>query len=222
MEAGRFLNENNEKLLRLSLNEFSIRLASDSPTPGGGSAAAYAACMGASLISMASEIILKKEQAPDRTAKLKAISKRAEELRMICAGLVEADAKAYAPVAKAYALPKQTAEEERSRSAAIQEALKMASQTPLGTVEACVDLLGLTGRIASFGESSIISDIETAIHLGYCALHSAAGNVRINLHGIKDPRYVQSRLEKLDKMMREASDIYERTLSDVRARARLQ
>ncbi len=213
------MDHQDETLPDLTLNEFSNRLASGSPPPGGGSAAAFAASMAAGLVSMVAKIILKKEQAPDRIAKLTAILKGAEELRTLLADLVQADANAFAPVAAAYRLPKETDEEKKARSTAVQHALIGACQTPIRTVEACVELLRLAQQTSGFGGSSIISDVETAIHLGYCALRSAFGNVRINLGGIRDADFVKSQLEKLEETVREGSNIYEKTLSDVNVRA---
>jgi len=200
------------------LDEFSSRLSSGSPPPGGGSAAAYAACMASSLVSMVAKIVLSKEKMEDRTAKLKAISKKSEELRVLFAGLVEDDAIAFEPVAAAYRLPKETGEEKRARSTAVQVALRGACQTSIRTVEASVELLSLAQQISGFGGSSIICDVETAIHLGYCALQSAFANASSNIRAIKDAEFVQSQLEKLQKTVRKGSDCHEKTLVDVRVR----
>jgi formiminotetrahydrofolate cyclodeaminase len=57
--------------------------------------------MAASLVCMVSKIVSRKENVTDLAAKLEATTRRSEELRKLFAGLVEADATAFGPVAAA-------------------------------------------------------------------------------------------------------------------------
>jgi formiminotetrahydrofolate cyclodeaminase len=169
---------------------------------------------------MVAKIVLKKEETGDRTAKLTAISEKSEELKTLFAGLVDTDAAAFEPVAAAYGLPKATDEEKIARSAAVQAALRGACETSNRTVESSVELLGLAQQISGFGGSSIMCDVETAVHLGYCALRSAFANASSNVRGVKDTEFVQSRLEKLKESLRKGSEISEDTLSALTSRMR--
>ncbi|TMC56506.1 MAG: cyclodeaminase/cyclohydrolase family protein, partial [Chloroflexi bacterium] len=93
-----------ERFVDRTLRAFSDDIASDAPVPGGGSASAFAGAMGAALAAMVARIASKKsndEALRDYIAEMDNL--RADFLR-----LVDDDSAAYAGVAEAMKLPRNT------------------------------------------------------------------------------------------------------------------
>ncbi|MEE9341699.1 MAG: cyclodeaminase/cyclohydrolase family protein, partial [Thermoplasmata archaeon] len=105
------------------MDEFIEKVASDSPTPGGGSVSALASSLGCALNEMVSRISLKKESDQGVTGELQTALNGSGELRTRLASLVDEDAQAYQAVMDSYSLPKGTEEEREKRTTAIQDAL---------------------------------------------------------------------------------------------------
>jgi hypothetical protein len=106
------------------LQEFLDGLASKSPTPGGGSAAAIIGAMGAALVSMVCNLTVGKAGYSTVEEDMKSMLNEAEALRTRLTDMVRADVEAFDRVMAAYRLPKENDEQKQVRSAAIQEALK--------------------------------------------------------------------------------------------------
>src|ERR687886_2453355 len=68
--------------LQLSVCEFGERLASNAPTPGGGSAAALGGALGAGLVSMVCNFTVGREKYADVEEEMQAVLRRSEELRL--------------------------------------------------------------------------------------------------------------------------------------------
>ena len=87
----------------LSLREFSDALASDAPTPGGGSAAAVAASLAAALVCMVTRLSQGRPRyAPYEQTHTRALE-AAEQARSRFLELADADASAYAALVQARA-----------------------------------------------------------------------------------------------------------------------
>lgn len=94
---------------------FIDELASKAPTPGGGGASAYCGALAAALSSMVCNLTLGKaaysavqDEVQDCCDQLSALIDHLIEL-------VEEDANAFAPLAAAYGMPRETPEEQRSK-----------------------------------------------------------------------------------------------------------
>lgn len=116
-----------KKFKDYNLDEFTAKLASDSPTPGGGSVAGLSASLGASLIEMV--INLTDNDSLEKNKK-ELSKKRKEALE-----LIDKDAESFNEVMKAYKMPKDSKSDKEKRSEAIQEGLYKASLTPLDTMK---------------------------------------------------------------------------------------
>jgi len=184
-----------------TLTDFLDGLASKAATPGGGAAAALAGAMGAALVSMVCNLTIGKKKYADVEEEMKAVLERSEALRARLLDLVEEDVTAFDKVSAAYRMPKGTDEEKAARSAAIQEALKIAEVTPMKTAEACADVLELSVIVAEKGNKNVVSDAGTAAMMAVGGLFSAAFNVKINLAGIKDAAFVEQETERLKKCL---------------------
>lgn len=182
------------------MEDFLEAVASDCPTPGGGSVAAVEGAFAASLVEMISRLTLGKEKFKEHEALMSSSLEEAYRLRMQLLELTDLDTEAYDNVTAAYRMPKGSDEEKAVRSSAIQHALKMATNIPLETMQraqACLDIIGrIKGRI----NPNCDSDLNVAELSARASLQGAWQNVLTNLDGIKDPEFVEK--TKNDCLMR--------------------
>jgi formiminotetrahydrofolate cyclodeaminase len=184
-----------------SLQTFLDELASKSSTPGGGSAAAIMGAMGAALVSMVCNLTIGKKNYAEVEEELKSVLAQAEELRERLTDMIRADIEVFNQVMGAYAMSKDTEEQQALRSEAIQSALRAATEVPLSCARACAEAIELSKVIAEKGNLNVISDAGVAVLAAYAALRSAALNVYINVKGIKDQVFVEERLAELNRIL---------------------
>ena len=111
------------KLAEMRVEQFGEMLSSDAPAPGGGSAAALEAAMGAGLVAMVCRLTEEKAQFARYRAELLALRQRVEDLRLALLDVMDQDTDAFLQVSRAFPMPKATDEERAARSAAIQNGL---------------------------------------------------------------------------------------------------
>jgi len=184
-----------------SLPQFLDGLASKSPTPGGGGAAAVMGAMGAALVSMVCNLTLGKKDYAAVEAEMQATLAQAEELRARLTAMIQADAESFGQVMAAYGLPKETDGEKQARAEAIQAALKAATEVPLACAKACSEVIELSRVVADKGNKNVVSDAGVAVLAGYAGLKSAALNVYVNVGSIKDERFVHGRVSELNAIL---------------------
>ncbi|MEQ1637359.1 MAG: methenyltetrahydrofolate cyclohydrolase [Methylococcales bacterium] len=187
-----------------SLQLFLDQLASKAATPGGGGAAAVMGAQAAALVSMVCNLTLGKPKYIAVEADMQALLQQAERLRENLTNMIKADADVFDCVMAAYGLPKETDAEKTSRSAAIQAALKAATQVPLACAKACAETIKLSQIAAEKGNINVISDAGVAAMAGFGALKSAALNVYINTGALKDRDFAEARLAELDALLKDA------------------
>jgi formiminotetrahydrofolate cyclodeaminase len=184
-----------------SLQQFLDELASKSATPGGGSAAAIMGAMGAALVSMVGNLTIGKKNYEMVEPEMRAAIARAEELRSQATDLIRADIEAFDRVMAAYALPRDTEEQKAARSAAIQEALKAATEVPLLCAALSMEIIALSQVVAEKGNRNVVSDAGVAVMAAHAALKSAALNVYVNTKSLKDESFVRDRLDRIEELL---------------------
>lgn len=163
-----------------SLQEFAAALAARTPTPGGGSVAALLAACGAALGAMVCRFTTGTKHAEVEDA-MEEAGARLDAVRARAVRLVDEDAGAYASVAAAMGMPKGSEAEKTSRSKAMQEGLRRASEVPLETMRAAAQALEILAPIATSTNRSVASDLAGAAHCLEGALAIAYANVRVNV-----------------------------------------
>lgn len=201
-----------------SVQTFLDLLASKASTPGGGSAAAIMGAMGAALVSMVCNLTIGKKGHEQVEADLKVALNRAEVLRAELTDMIRADVEVFNQVMAAYGLPKDTDEQKSKRAEAIQKALKAATDVPLGCARACAQVIDLCKPVAEKGNKNVISDAGVAVLVAQAALRSAALNVYINVPGIKDRAFADSRLAQLEGMLKGREALTEEIYQIVKSR----
>jgi formiminotetrahydrofolate cyclodeaminase len=184
-----------------SIEHFLHELASKSPTPGGGSAAAIMGAMGAALVAMVCNLTVGKKNYEDVSEEMAVLLPTLDGLRTRLVDMVAADVAAFDQVMAAYGMPRETDADKQRRSAAIQSALKQATLVPLECARACVEVIGLSRVAAEKGNKNVISDAGVAVVVAHAALRSAALNVRVNTGVIRDEAFVIGALQDLANLM---------------------
>lgn len=175
-------------LIDKKVSNFLNELASNSPTPGGGSVAALAGALGAALISMVGNLTVGKKKYEDVEEEIKRILSSSEKLRYELSQLIEEDVKVFNNFMSTYKMPKETEDEKKVRAEKIQESLIEAAKVPLKVAHKCLDILSLSKEVAEKGNINVVSDAGVAALLAEAALESAILNVKINLKMIKDEK----------------------------------
>lgn len=174
----------------LTLSELLDAFASNQPVPGGGSAAALAGAVGASLLIMVAGLPKTRNGTGEERAALDAAAARIRPLRDQLAALIDRDSEAYTSVMNAFRLPRADEVEKARRTEAIGVAMRAATDAPLETMRVCRQVLREARAIAAGGAASASSDVAVAVELLRTAARGAAFNVDTNLAGIKDSAYV--------------------------------
>lgn len=202
----------------MPLQPFLDQLASGSSTPGGGSAAGVMGAMGAALVSMVCHFTVGREKYAAVDAQMRRVLDEAEAARASLTEAIAADVRVFDQVMAAYGLPKTSDEEKAARSAAIQLALKDATDVPLACARACAEVIRLSAEAAAHGNTNVISDAGVAVMAAYAGLKSAALNVYINVGNIKDTEFTSTRVAELEALLAEAESAVGQIFGVVRAK----
>jgi glutamate formiminotransferase/formiminotetrahydrofolate cyclodeaminase len=201
--------------------DFLNNLSAGTPTPGGGSAAAYSAAMAAALVAMAARLTVKKKKYKDVEKEMWEVIEKADALRAGLTGAVEEDASAYEGVMDAFRLPKSTRKEKDTRKEAIQEATLQATWVPLEVAGKAVEVLHLAAEVAEKGNTNAITDSGTGGALARAALIGAAMNVRINLASLGENPAVKKISFQLEALEKRAAKAEKRLRDALAARGRI-
>ena len=171
-------------LIAKSCADFACALASAEPVPGGGGAAALTGVLAASLGAMAARISAPRKKDPTQKDALEERVHLADAMRQRLLGLIDRDAAGFAPLAAAYAIPK----DDPARPEKLRKASLMACLAPMEMLRCCGDTARLLEELSGLVSPLLLSDVGCAAALCRGALQSAAMNVWVNTRGLKgDP-----------------------------------
>ena len=185
-----------QSLRQLPLDEFLDRLASDSPTPGGGSVAALTGAQAAALGQMVAAFTAGKPKFAAVEPQVRAIAERLARAGGMLRVLINEDATAYGVLNSAFKLDKS----DPQRAGRITRAASLAGSVPLETAALSATALRDLEQLREIGNPLLRSDVEAAIHLARAAMHAAAANVRANL-SLMDKDSAQAMGTQLDALL---------------------
>ena len=197
---------------------FLDELAAPTPTPGGGSAAAYSGAMGAALVAMVARLTIGKEKYAAVADQMAEILKQAERLRTELTAAVDEDAAAFTKVMWAFKLPHNTPKQQSTRMTAIESATLVAAQVPLGVVQNAVLVMALAERVVALGNLNAISDGASGAAMAHAALVSASYNVRINVASLADSTTGESLLSQLKTLEDKAARLEKEVRKSIQVR----
>lgn len=192
----------------MAIGAFLDQLAAKQSTPGGGGAAALTGSQAAALVSMVLNFTVGVKKYADVEEEMQGYLRQSEALRQQLLQLADEDVEAFAAVSACYGMPRATDAEKAARTAALQNALKGAAQTPFKTAQASLEVMKLAGPVGAKGNVNIASDAATALYLANAALKSAIVNVNINLKFIKDDAFVAEWSARRDALLATADALY--------------
>jgi formiminotetrahydrofolate cyclodeaminase len=184
----------------LTLADFAARLASAEPVPGGGSASAVTAALGASLVAMVAELSKGRQKYAQHAALYEAAAPAASALAQDLLDIADEDAEAYQACAIALKLPREAFADKAYRDAQVRATARVAAEVPLRCVERCLDVLALAEMLAGRSNTNASSDLRVASLLTEAAAEGAAENVRVNLPLIGVDEWTEAAEARVDEL----------------------
>ena len=189
-----------------SLSGFIASVASNKPTPGGGSVVAHVGALAAALAQMVAALTIGKKKYASVDAEMKELALRAAALVNQLSALVARDAASYDAVSSAYKLPAEPDDAAARRKAAITKGLLGAAEVPLETARACAEVAELCAVVAAKGNTNAISDAGVGALLAEAACRGAVYNVRINVSALDDKSLGSGLVEEATQLLARTSD----------------
>lgn len=207
-----------KRLQSLTMIGFSEMLASDSPAPGGGSAAAYVGALGASLGAMVGNLSANKRGWEETHTFFSDWAVKGQQARKQLLALVDEDTNAFNSLMEAFRMPKETDEEKKARSAAIERATLRAIESPLNTVRVANAQFEMLFEMADKGNPNSVSDAGVGAVCALAAVEGGWMNVMINLSGLKDKTLAEKIKSEADALFENAKEQKARIVQLVRSK----
>jgi formiminotetrahydrofolate cyclodeaminase len=170
----------------LTLDDFSARLASADPVPGGGSASAVAGSLAGALLAMVAGLSTGRPKYVAFAATIERAGAAGEWARTRLMELADEDATAYSRFAEAMKLPRDSEDQVAARKQAMASAALGACQAPMEVIRECSALVDEIEALAGRSNLNAASDLDVAALLSDAAARGAGANVLINLPMVGD------------------------------------
>lgn len=211
LDAGK---DGADKLTALTVKGFADETLRESPAPGGGSVAAYMGALGAALGTMVANLSAHKPGWDDRWEEFSRWADKGVKLEAELLHLVDEDTEAFNRIMTAFGMPKNTDEDKRLRSEAIQKATLFAAQVPLETMKASFKAFEICKAMAETGNPNSVSDAGVGALAARAAVLGAGLNVKINASSLKNKAQAEALINEANNLMAEA-DKAEREVMEI-------
>jgi glutamate formiminotransferase/formiminotetrahydrofolate cyclodeaminase len=212
-------DEGTEPLAALSVREFVEALGARTAAPGGGSAAALVAAMGAALGAMVGMLTYGRRKFEDVDGEMREHIPPVHEAMQRLIPMIDADTNAFNHYMEAMALPQDTEAERKARHVAMQEGLKQAIEVPLTTMRVADGSWDSMVELARHINISMRSDLEVGARTLETGLWGAYRNVLINLADIEDDAFCEAVTREAESLVARASEKSAEVLSVLEARS---
>lgn len=166
-----------------SLKNYLDDLWAKSAAPGGGSVAALAGALGASLLGMVINFTIEKKGYESHNNDLREILKAAAHLKARFEELVDEDVKAYLKLRDALKL--------KEKAGSSEALYKECASVPVQVCKLAYDGMKACVAVGDWGNRALISDVGIAAELFRAAFYSGKLNVDINLNYIQDKNFIK-------------------------------
>lgn len=197
------VEERTVDLSGMTCRDFADELSTDSPAPGGGSAAALMGALGASLDSMVANLSVKKRKCRQHWDLMREMAPRAQAIKDDLLQAIDDDTEAF------------NAWMDAARSDGdVQSAVRRAIEVPLRVLARCPEIIELASELEEKGLQASVSDAGVAAAAARAAGVGAYYNVLINLGELEDREYAAETMKKageyLEETVARADSIFER------------
>ena len=203
--------------MEMTVRDFQAALASSSPTPGGGTAAAISLGQASALTIMVCDLTIGKDKWSEGWPIAEKAMLLAVKIMTRAGELADEDSDAFDDVMQSFRLPKDTEKEKNSRRQAIRKATLVATEKPFETAKLALDLLEVLPELAAKGNGNAVSDVGVAGLLASAACKGAIFNVDINLPGLPDDMAKEIR-DNVPKIKENAKILSRKIMDEVRER----
>jgi len=192
-----------EPLASLSVRDFIGEIGSRSSAPGGGSASAAIAAIGAGLGAMVAKLTYGVRRFEDVQSYMAEAIPQLHKLTRQLIPIIDADTSAFNEYMEGLRMPKRTEAEKQARSAKMQAGLQTAIHVPMSTMKLADEAWNALVLVARHGNPASKSDTQVGAKALETGIWGAYQNVLINMQDIKDRQYKE-------KILTEAEDIMQR------------
>ena len=199
------LNDDDQQLAKMNLIDFANKTSSESPAPGGGSISAYCGALGAALSTMVANLSANKRGWDDKWEFYSNWGEQSLGYQNKLVSLVDEDTLAFNKIMAAISLPKDSPEQKKIRSIALQNATKYAIEVPFQIMQTAFACLESIKCMAELGNPNSISDAGVAALCIRTAVIGAYLNVKINCKDLDDKPYVKNILSDAQKIVEETN-----------------
>lgn len=193
-----------KRLIDLTCRGFALETASESPAPGGGSISAYMGALAGALGTMVANLSSHKKGWDDRWEFFSSHAEKGQALVKELLALVDEDTDSFNKIMDCFAMPKNTDDEKRLRSEALQAATLYATEVPLRTMIAAYATFDIVEAMAVDGNPNSVTDAGVGALAARSAVLGAQLNVKINAGGLKDKDMMAKLVGQADKIASEA------------------
>ena len=164
------------------LESYLSDLASPSPVPGGGAAAAVTLAQGLALFSMVCNLTIGKKKFSRAEDQLKGILEQLSHMR-------------------AHRMPAETREQQSTKMAALTKAIREAAEPPFRLMVLATKAMPFSDQLEKIGNPNVRSDVLVGRHLLVAGFNASKENVEVNLNSLPsgDPvvRDMTAKVERL-------------------------
>lgn len=211
-------DESQEKLAGMTVRGFVEELGARTAAPGGGSASALIAAMGAALGAMMGWMTYGRRKFEAQDPVMRRNLPPLDSAMKSLISMIDADTNAFTGYMEAMALPQDTEEEKAARHDAMQAGLKQAIEVPLSTmrlVDGCWDAMA---EMARHGSIALRSDLEVGARALDAGLWGAYRNVLINLGEIEDAGFKKKVTAEAEALVERARSMSQQVLEILEGR----
>jgi glutamate formiminotransferase/formiminotetrahydrofolate cyclodeaminase len=199
-------------LTAMKVTDFVTEVSRDTPAPGGGSIAALAGALGASLASMVANLTKVKSAAHgEHLLKAAETAHRVKDALVLA---VDDDTNAFNAYMDARRLPQGTAEEKAVWEAAMLEGLKIAVNVPFQTAALSFEAMQASAAVIEHGNPASITDGMVGVQMGFAGVRGGIWNVLINLKDINDAAYNADMKARCEKLLVDAIGLMDRAIGE--------
>ena len=191
-------------LIDMNLRDFADETAAESPAPGGGSVSAYVGTLGISLAAMVANLSSHKRGWDERWEEFSNWAEKAVALQQQLLALVDEDTRAFNRIMECFGMPKNSDEEKKLRSEAIENASKYAMEIPYRTAELALESMSIIRAMVEQGNPSSVTDAGVGALCARTAVIGAVMNVRVNATGIKDKEFANDMVKRSNELEKKA------------------